>query len=58
MDDKTRDRIEGLTDQVKGRGKSALGDLSGEERGKVSGELDQAQGEGKQGMADLGDLKE
>ncbi len=53
MSDQTRDRIEGTVDEVTGRGKSALGDLTGNEQTQAEGQSDQAQGNLKQGLADV-----
>lgn len=55
MSDSTRDRIEGNMDQAKGKGKSALGDLSNDEELKREGDRDQAVGNVKEGLADAKD---
>ncbi len=55
MTDQSRDRIEGSVDDVKGRGKSAFGELTGNEQTQSEGEADQASGKLKQGMADVKD---
>ena len=55
MSDSTRDRIEGTVDEMKGRGKSAVGDLTGDKDTRAEGDLDQAKGKLKQGMADIKD---
>lgn len=55
MSDATRDRIEGTLDETTGRGKSALGGLTDNERLKGEGETDQATGQVKQGIADVKD---
>lgn len=55
MSDSTRDRIEGNVDEATGRGKSAIGDLTGDDSKKAEGEKDQAVGNIKQGMADVKD---
>lgn len=51
----TRDRIEGKSDEIKGRGKSALGDLTGNDQTKAEGQQDQATGKVKQGVANVKD---
>ena len=55
MSDSSRDRIEGSVDEMTGRGKSALGDLTGDEQTQAEGEQDQAMGNIKQGVADVKD---
>lgn len=55
MSDATRDRIEGNVDEATGKGKSAIGDLTGDDSTKAEGEKDQAVGNVKQGMADVKD---
>jgi uncharacterized protein YjbJ (UPF0337 family) len=55
MSDQSKDRIDGKVDEVTGRGKSALGDLTGDEQMKSEGDADQASGKAKQGVADLKD---
>lgn len=55
MSGETRDRIEGKVDELKGRGESAAGDLTGDKDTKKQGEADQAMGKVKQGMADIKD---
>ena len=55
MSDSSRDRIEGSVDEMTGRGKSALGNLTGDEQTQAEGEKDQAMGNVKQGMADVKD---
>jgi uncharacterized protein YjbJ (UPF0337 family) len=40
---------------MKGRGKSALGELTGDDQMKAEGALDKAKGKVKQGMADAKD---
>ena len=55
MSDATRDRIEGTLDDATGRGKSAFGELTGDEQTQAEGEMDQAKGGLKQGMADVKD---
>ena len=55
MSDSSRDRIEGTLDDVKGHGKSAAGDLTGDREMQGEGEWDQGKGGLKQGMADAKD---
>ncbi len=55
MTDQSKDRIDGKVDEIAGRGKSAVGDLTGDEQLKSEGEADQASGKVKQGAADLKD---
>ncbi len=55
MSDQSRDRIEGTLDEVKGRGKSAFGELTGDEQTQTEGETDQASGKLQQGIADVKD---
>jgi uncharacterized protein YjbJ (UPF0337 family) len=52
------DRIEGNIDEVKGRAKSAWGNVTGDDKTKAEGEVDQIKGKAKQGMADLKDKAE
>lgn len=49
----TEDRAEGTFDEVKGRVKSAWGNLTGDDTAKLEGEIDQVKGKAKQGMADV-----
>ena len=53
MSDATRDRIEGIVDEAKGRGKSAWGELTDDDEKRAEGDLDKAKGGVKQGMADV-----
>lgn len=53
MSDATRDRIEGGIDEATGQGKSAIGNLTGDEDTQAEGEKDQAMGNLKQGMGDV-----
>jgi uncharacterized protein YjbJ (UPF0337 family) len=55
MTDQSEDRIEGKFDEIKGRGKSAFGDLTGDEKTRSEGDADQVAGKAKQGMADAKD---
>jgi uncharacterized protein YjbJ (UPF0337 family) len=58
----TGDRLEGTIDEMKGHGKQALGDLTGDDRMKaegmadeIKGKAEQAWGDVKEGLADLKD---
>ena len=55
MTDQSRDRIEGTADELKGRAKSAWGELADDDQARAEGEADQAKGQFKQGMADVKD---
>ena len=55
MSDATRDRIEGSVGELTGRGKSAFGELTGNESTEAEGEKDQGMGNAKQGLADVKD---
>ena len=55
MSDATRDRIEGTIDEATGHGKSAWGELTGDEATKAEGEAQQTEGAFKQGMANVKD---
>ena len=55
MTDQSKDRIEGSADEMGGRVKSAVGDLTGDDQTRAEGDADQAKGQVKQGIADLKD---
>ena len=55
MTDQSRDRIEGTVDELKGRGKSAFGELTNDDQQRAEGDLDQTAGHAKQGLADVKD---
>lgn len=55
MSDVSKDRAEGKLDELIGRGKSAVGDASGDQRLRDEGDADQAEGQAKQGLAGLKD---
>ena len=55
MSDQSKDRLEGTLDEMTGRGKSALGNLSGDDETQAEGDTQQVQGEAKQGLADIKD---
>lgn len=47
------DRIEGTVDEIKGKGKQAWGDLTGDDRTKAEGMADEAKGKAKQAWGDI-----
>ncbi|MEA2516036.1 MAG: CsbD-like [Thermomicrobiales bacterium] len=55
MSDQSRDRIEGTADEIKGRGRSAWGDLADDDQKRAEGDADQMSGKVKQGVADVKD---
>lgn len=55
MTDQSKDRIEGTLDELAGRGKSALGDLTGDDETRAEGDAQQGEGQLKQGVADVKD---
>jgi len=55
MSDASRDRIEGTFDEIKGRGKSAVGEATADEQTQSEGDVDQAKGTFKKGMGDVKD---
>jgi len=55
MSDVSKDRAEGKLDELVGRGKSAVGDATDNQRLKDEGDANQAEGEAKQGLAGLKD---
>ena len=55
MSDRTRDRIEGMSDEIKGRGKAAWGELTDDDEKRIEGQADRAEGEIKQRKADAKD---
>jgi uncharacterized protein YjbJ (UPF0337 family) len=55
MTDSTKDRITGHVDEAKGKAKSAVGDVTGDNQTKTEGQADQVTGKIKQGVADLKD---
>ena len=44
MTDSTKDRITGHVDETKGKAKSAIGDMTGDEQTQSEGQADQAEG--------------
>lgn len=57
-DSGTRDRAEGTVDEIKGKGKQAWGDLTGDDRMKGEGMVDEAKGKAEQVLGDLKDKAE
>jgi uncharacterized protein YjbJ (UPF0337 family) len=55
MTDKSNDRIDGKSDELMGRAKSAVGELQGDEQTKSEGEAQETSGKAKQGLADAKD---
>lgn len=51
----TSDRIEGMTDEAKGKAKQAWGDLTDDQRAKAEGMADEAKGKAKQAWGDVKD---
>ena len=51
----TQDRVEGTFDELKGRGKNAAGELTGDADLQGEGKVDQVIGKAKQGMGDAKD---
>jgi uncharacterized protein YjbJ (UPF0337 family) len=56
FEDVARDRAEGIFDEAVGRGKSAAGELLGDEELTGEGKVDQIAGKAKQGLADAKDV--
>ena len=55
MTDQSRDRIDGKADEVSGRVRSALGELTGDDDTRAEGDAEHAGGKVKQGVADIRD---
>lgn len=55
MSDQSNDRVEGKSDELMGRAKSAIGDLQGDEQQQAEGEAQENKGKAKQGLADAKD---
>jgi uncharacterized protein YjbJ (UPF0337 family) len=55
VSDQSRDRVEGTFDDMKGRGKSAMGELTDDDEMKAEGAADRAMGAVKKGLADAKD---
>ncbi len=50
--------MDGTTDDIKGRAKEAVGDLTDDRRMKREGRVDRASGKAKDALDDLGDKAE
>ena len=57
-DSGTRDRAEGTVDELKGKGKQAWGDVTGDDQTKAEGKVDEAKGNIKQAWGDIKDKAE
>ncbi len=57
-DSGTRDRAEGTLDEMKGQGKQAWGDVTGDDQTKGEGMIDEAKGGVKKAWGDLKDKAE
>ena len=55
MTDQSKDRLEGTLDEMTGRGKSAVGDLTGDDETRAEGDAQQAEGKLQKGLADVKD---
>ncbi|MGI8643840.1 MAG: CsbD family protein [Thermomicrobiales bacterium] len=55
MTDSSNDRVDGKSDELMGRAKSAIGDLQGDEQTQAEGEAQENKGKAKQGLADAKD---
>jgi uncharacterized protein YjbJ (UPF0337 family) len=55
MSDTDQQRGEAAVDQLKGKGKDALGSLTGDESTEAEGKLDQLKGKAKEGIANIKD---
>lgn len=53
MSDETKDKVEGKADEVAGKVKSAIGNITGDDKTKAEGKMDEAAGKVKQGVADV-----
>jgi uncharacterized protein YjbJ (UPF0337 family) len=56
--DGMKDKAKGTVDELKGRGKSALGDLTGDRQMEAEGKGDQLKGKVERGIGDLKDKAE
>jgi uncharacterized protein YjbJ (UPF0337 family) len=52
MSDQSRDRIDGMTDELKGRGKAAWGELTDDGQWRLEGQADREKGKFEQKKAD------
>lgn len=55
MSDSQQDRDQGMVDQLKGKVKETVGDVTGDNSTKYGGKLDQAKGKAREGLADAKD---
>jgi uncharacterized protein YjbJ (UPF0337 family) len=55
MTDSSNDRVDGKSDELMGRAKSAIGDLQDDEQTQAEGEAQENKGKAKQGLADAKD---
>jgi uncharacterized protein YjbJ (UPF0337 family) len=55
VSDQSQDRVEGTYDDLKGRGKSAWGELTDDDELKSEGAADKAKGAAKKAVADAKD---
>jgi uncharacterized protein YjbJ (UPF0337 family) len=55
MSEGARDRIEGKADEITGRGKTAFGDLTGDEQTRAEGDAQETQGHLQQATGDVKD---
>jgi len=55
MSEGTRDRIEGNVDELTGRGKSAVGDVTGDDQTRAEGDAQQTEGRMQQAAGDVKD---
>jgi uncharacterized protein YjbJ (UPF0337 family) len=53
MSDQSRERIEGAADEIKGRAKSAWGEITDDDRMRAEGDRDRTKGAFKRDRADI-----
>jgi len=58
VSDGTQDRAKGTIDELKGRGKAAWGNVTGDQQMEAEGNADQIKGKVERGMGDLKDKAE
>jgi uncharacterized protein YjbJ (UPF0337 family) len=54
----TQDRAKGTVDELKGRGKAAWGNITGDQQTQAEGEFDKLKGKVERGIGDLKDKAE
>jgi uncharacterized protein YjbJ (UPF0337 family) len=54
----TGDQIKGTMEELKGEGKQALGDLTGDDKLKAEGVMDELKGKAERAMGDMKDMAE